>query len=287
MKTTQTIAFAALLATSLLAAEPLFTVKGDDPSWADVIKDGKIKPGVSFSKGPVLGSRIKVNHKLLEKQVGKTGPIPKDIGLHTQGSAGVSRKDFPNWTRWYQEDGNTQIFRLFKGEQNIRGGDGAKGTPGRVEIHSKLQDTSNSTWREWEATYTFIQPIGCIFQLFHNGKDSKGKALLWPFHIDMKNDGTVFFLRRNKVSGLEREIIIGENMLGKSLSIKVRANGTDYEVHQKEPLAEGPWKLVTKGSYAKATDDKISFRWGMYCGSKPGNTIPKDAMLFVSGVTIR
>lgn len=272
---------------SLLAAEPLYTTMGDDPSFADVIKEGKIKPGVSFSKGPVLGSRVKVNHKLLEKQIGKTGPIPKDIGLHTQGSAGVGRKDFANWSRWYQEDGNTQVFRLFKGEQNIRGGEGEKGTPGRVEIHSKLQDVSGGKWREWEGTYTFIQPIGCIFQLFHNGNDSKGKAILWPFHIDMKSDGTVFFLRRNKVSGLEREIIIGENMLGKSLCIKVRANGTDYEVYQKDPLGAGSWKLITKGSYTKATDDKVSFRWGMYCGSRKGQSIPKDAMLFVSGVTIR
>ncbi len=285
--TARTLLFAILISPALAAAEPLYTTKGDDPAWADLIKDGKIKPGVAFSKDPVTGSRIKVNHKLLEKQIGKTGAIPKDIGLHTQCNAGVSRKDFPNWTRWYQEDGSTQVFRLFKGEQNVRGGDGKKGTAGRVEIHSKLQDVSSGKWCEWQGTYTFVQPAGCIFQLFHNGKDAKGKAILWPFHIDMKGDGTVIFLRRNNVSGMEREIIIGENMIGKSLSIKVRANGTDYEVFQKQPLAQDSWKLITKGSYAKATDDKISFRWGMYCGSKPGGTIPRDAMLFVSGVTIQ
>jgi len=103
----------------------------------------------------------------------------------------------------------------------------------------------------------------------------------------MKGDGTVIFLRRNKVPGTEREIIMGENMQGKSLAVKVRANGADYEVYQKSPLEDGPWKLVTKGSYTQAKDNKISFRWGMYCGSKKGQSIPKDSMLFVSGATIR
>lgn len=272
--------FTSLLAASLHAGEPLYTVEGDDPPFAAVIEAGKIKPGERFSKGPVHGSRIHVNHKLLEKQTGKTGPIPKDIGLHTQGSSAIKREDFKDWTRWYQEDGDTQIFRLFKGEQNIRGGVGENGTPGRVEVYSKNLNVEPGTWREWEGTYTFVQPAGCIFQLFHEGS-------LWPFHIDVKSDGTVFFLRRNKVPDLEREIIMGENMLGKSLSVKVRANGTDYELYQKNPLDEVPWKLVTKGSYTAARDNKISFRWGMYCGSKKGNTIPRDALLIVSGVTIK
>jgi hypothetical protein len=89
------------------------------------------------------------------------------------------------------------------------------------------------------------------------------------------------------VPGLEREIVMGENMAGKSLSVKVRANGENYEVYQKAPLDDRPWKLVTKGSFTKAKDDKISFRWGMYCGSKKGQTVPKDALLLVTGATIR
>ena len=68
---------------------------------------------------------------------------------------------------------------------------------------------------------------------------------------------------------------------------QIRANGEDYEVYQKDPLDEGPWKLVTKGSFTKAKDNKISFRWGMYCGSKKGQAVPNDALLFVTGVTIR
>ena len=87
--------------------------------------------------------------------------------------------------------------------------------------------------------------------------------------------------------GLEKEIVMAENMVDKSLSIKVRANGEDYEVYQKAPLDDGPWKLVAKGSFTKAKDNKLSFRWGMYCGSKKGQSVPNDAMIFVTGATIR
>ena len=79
---------------------------------------------------------------------------------------------------------------------------------------------------------------------------------------------------------------MAENMAGKSLSVKVRANGEDYEVYQKDPLDKGPWKFVTKGSYTKA-QGKISFRWGIYCGSKKGNAVPNDGLLFVTGVKFK
>ena len=274
----------AVLTPLLIQAAPvesLYTCEGTDPSFATLLESGGFKPGERFFEGPVLGSRIDVNNELLEKQTGKTGPIPKDIGLHTEVCGGISRKDFGKWTRWYQEDGNIQVFRLFKGEQNIRGGTGKNASPGRVEAFSRTLTVAPGTWREWEGTYTVVKPVdACIFQLMHEG-------VLWPFHIEMNGKGDISFLRRRPVPGMEREIVLAQNMVGKSLSIKVRANGEDYEVYQKAPLDAGLWKLVTKGTGPKAKGNKISFRWGMYCGSKKGQTVPNDAMIFVTGVTIR
>jgi len=43
-------------------------------------------------------------------------------------------------------------------------------------------------------------------------------------------------------------------------------------------------KLVTIGSYQKAKDNKITFRWGMYLGQKKGASVSNDAMHFVAGV---
>lgn len=276
------ITLIALLDISVLASEPFYTCEGTDPSFATLLENGGIKPGEKFFEGPVLGSRIRVNHELLEKQLGKIGPIPEDIGLHTEVCGdNIRRKDFGKWTRWYQEDGNVQVFRLFKGEQNVRGGTGKDGSPGRIEAFSKSLAVAPGTWREWEGTYTIIKPVGaCIFQLMHEGS-------LWPCHIDMTAEGEIHFLRRRPVPGMEREISLAKDMVGKSLSVRVRANGEDYEVYQKAPLDNAPWKLVTKGSFTKAKDNKIQFRWGMYAGSKKGHTVPNDALLFVTGVKIR
>lgn len=277
----QHLPIAILLATGLCGAEPLFTAEGTDPSFAEVLKGGTIIPRVRFSKGPVLGSRIKVNHEALEKQTGKTGMIAKKIGLHTQGGSGISRRDFPKWTRWYQEDRDTQVFRLFAGEQNIRSGVGKDGSPGRVETYSKTINVTPGTWHEWEGVFTVVKPVSAnIFQLFHEGH-------LWAFHIRMNDDGTIYFARRRKIEGLEDRIILAQNTPGNSIALKVRANGEDYEVFKKKPVVRGDWELVTKGTYAKANENKISFRWGMYCGSKKGLAITKDAMLFVTGASFR
>ncbi len=262
------------------AAEPLYTREGADPSFAAVLKSGGITPGERFSKGPVLGSRIDVNHELLEKQVGKTGPIPKDIGIHTQGAGGIRRRDFDRWTRWYQEDGNTQVFRLFEGEQNVRGGAGTDGSPGRIEAFSRSLTVAPGTWHEWEGTYTVVEPVGAaIFQLFHEGS-------LWAFHIQMSDRGAIYLARRRPKAGEEKRLTLAENMVGKSLGIKVRANGVDYEVYRRT-TPDGPYELMAEGSYIQARDNKISFRWGMYVGSRKGESVPKDAMLFVTGATVR
>lgn len=260
---------------------PLVIVEGTDLPFEELLRNGTIKAGERFFKGKVPGSTVRVDHALLEKQVGKFGPIPQGIGIHTQASGGISRKDFPHWTRWYQEDGNVQIMRLFKGEQNVRSGSGAEGSPGRIEAYSKSIKVAPGAWHEWEGTYTLIKPVGgCIFQLMHEGS-------LWPMHIDMSANGDIVFLRRRAAPGLERTLPIAQNMTGKSISIKVRANGTDFEVYQKNPLDAGPWKLVTKGSGPRAEDDQIQFRWGMYCGSKKGHTVPNDALILVTGVVVR
>ncbi|HEX5790099.1 MAG TPA: hypothetical protein VFY13_03050 [Luteolibacter sp.] len=287
MKTTTPALIALLLTQSLLqadpAAAPLYTREGSDPSFAELLQSEAFKAGERFQReARVTGSTIKVNHELLGKQIGTPGPIPEKISLHTEATSGISRKQFANWTRWYQEDGNIQIFRLFKGEQNIRGGSGENGSPGRVEAHTPAIILKDGQWSEWQGTYTIVHPVQAnIFQLMHEG------GQLWPFHIRMTDEGDVYFARRRPIEGLPDKIVLGEKMTGKSICIKVRANGRDYEVFSREPLGGQEWKFVTKGNYVPAEGGKISFRWGMYCGSKKGESIRKDALLFVSGVVVR
>jgi hypothetical protein len=114
-------------------------------------------------------------------------PIPKDIAIHTLANSVIPRKDFPKWTRWYQEDGNTQIFRLFKGEYNVR--NDRKGAP-RVEAFSRLKWKRGGGWHEWEGTYTIIKPPGgAIFQ-------AKNPTLDWSVMINLSEQGDVVLNHR-------------------------------------------------------------------------------------------
>lgn len=128
------VAVLAPLFAPLASAEPLFTAEGTDPPFAAVQEKSGGKVGERFNQGGALGSRVRVDHEVLEKQAGKAGPIPDGIHIHTEFSGSIARNDFAQWTRWYQEDGDVQVFRLFKGEQNVRNGD-KDGSPGRVEAY--------------------------------------------------------------------------------------------------------------------------------------------------------
>jgi autotransporter-associated beta strand protein len=268
-----------VLVASATEPDDFYTRIGTDPTFQQLIDSGVIVPGVSASPGPVFGSTINVNNTLLESQTGNLGNIPTDFRIHTQVNSSILRSNFPNFTRWYQEDGRIQVMRLFQGEQNVRSGVGPEGTPGRIEAFFPAFAVPANTWSVWEGTYTIIDPLQSnIFQLFHEG------GQLWAFHLRMTNTGTIYFARRREIAGLPTQITIASNMVGKSISFMVRANGTQYELYTRTPLPLQNWELVTTGSYSPAVDRKISYRWGMYYGSQAGQSIPNDGLLFVNGL---
>lgn len=241
-------------------AEELFTQRGEDPSFAEVMKSGKLPRGENSRNG-VAGSKIRVNRKVVEHSREARRPIPERIRIHTLGNSMIPRRDFAKWSRWYQEDGNTQVFRLFQGETNVRN---ERELAARVEAFSELK-WKRGGWHEWSGTYTIVKPHGAaIFQAKNGGKPN------WAVQLTMNRNGDVSFSPRRKPS-----VVIARNMTGKPFHIRVRDNGHDFEV-----FLDG--KPVGKGSWPRP-EGETSFRWGMYLG---GNEVKSDAMLFVSGVTI-
>lgn len=261
--------------------EDLYIRIGSDPTFQELIDSGVIVPGEENfpSTGPVDGSTIEVNQALLQQQTGGLPALPGGYRIHTQVNSSVLPSNFSNFSRWYQEDGNVQVMRLFEGEQNVRFGIGPDGSPGRIEAFFPPFTVQPNTWSVWEGTYTIVEPLGCnIFQLFHEG------GQLWAFHIRMTSTGNITFNRRRDIAGLPTNLTIATGMVGRSFSLMVRGNGRDYDVYIRIPDENPNWQLVTTGHYTAAVDDRISCRWGMYVGSQSGQTVPKDGMIFVSGV---
>ena len=239
--------------------ENYYRVYGEDPSFAEVLKSGDLPRGRNSRDG-VEGSRVRVNHKLLKDGPNGERKIPKAIKLHTLGNSWIRRSDFDRWTRWYQEEGNTQIFRLFKGEENVRN---ARKLAARVETFSDLK-WKKGKWQEWAGTYTILKPHGAaIFQSKNNSSD-------WSVQLNMNGDGDI---KLNHRRGKDK--VIARKMVGKPFHIRVRDNGHDYEVYLND-------KKVGAGSYARPKGES-SFRWGMYLG---GNELKSEALLLVTGVGI-
>jgi hypothetical protein len=259
MKTTVLAAFLCVVSLQAAPSEELFTQKGTDPTFAEVMKSGKLPKGRNSREG-FTGSIIEVNHKLVELTPESRRPIPKAIKIHTLGNSVIPRADFKKWSRWYQEDGSTQVFRLFKDEQNVRN---TRANAARIEAFSDLKWTRGD-WHEWSGTYTIIKPHGAaIFQ-------AKNPVNDWSVQLNMNGKGDVILNHRRGV-----DKVIANTMVGKPFHIRVRENGHDYEVYLNG-------KKVGEGSYARPVGS-TSFRWGMYLGKNP---VTHDAMIFVSGVTL-
>ncbi len=238
-------------------APALFTQEGTDPPFQSILDEKRIPIGKNSTEG-ITGSRIRVNHDVIDKCETGKNHIPKGIRIHTVGNSMIARKDFDKWSRWYQEDGNTQIFRLFAGEKNVRND---RPLSARVEAFSDL-NWQKGDWHEWEGTYTIVKPGGCsIFQ-------AKNNIDAWGVMINLSGEGDIKLNHRRH----QEDKVIAKNMTGKSFLLKVRDNGQDYEV-----FLNG--QEMGKGTFDRP-EGQTAFRWGMYLGE---HEIKHDAMIFVTG----
>jgi hypothetical protein len=245
-------------ATGGSGGQVLYTQIGTDPTWEQLLARNAIPIGVN-STGGVLGSKIDVNNPLVEAGADANSAIEPAIKIHTVANSTIPRRDFYKWTRWYQEDGHTQVFRLFKGEHNVRN---TRPDAARIEAFSDVT-WGRGAWHQWVGTYTIVKPHACaIFQ-------AKNSITDWGVMLNMTDDGDVVLNHRRHQS----DVTIASAMTGKSFRIRVRDNGHDYEVYLNE-------RLVGAGYYDRP-EGTTAFRWGMYDG-----TMRHDAMLFVTGATV-
>jgi len=243
-----------------LAASPLLETQGDDAPFAELLSSGKLQKGAT-SRAGVAGSVVQVRNALVETTPEARRPICPDIRLHTLANSSIPRGEFKRWSRWYQEDGSTQVFRLFQGETNIRN---ERENAARVEAFSVASWRRGAAWHEWSGTFTVVRPHGAaIFQAKNSEND-------WAVQITMDSSGNVRLNHRRAP-----DKVIAEARVGKPFHVRVRDNGHNYEV-----FLDG--SKVGEGFYARP-EGVTSFRWGMYLG---GSELRHDAMILVSGATI-
>lgn len=242
--------------------EGFYIQTGADPSFQSILDEKRIPIGRN-SKGGITGSTIDVNNAVVEQGPYAANPIPRDIRIHTLGNSFIPREDFAKWSRWYQEDGNTQVFRLFEGEHNVRN---ARANAARIEAFGGPR-FQRGDWHEWGGTYTIVKPHACsIFQ-------SKNNKNEWSVMINLSDSGDITLNHRRH----KEDVIIARNMTGKQFDLRVRDNGHEYEV-----FLNG--EKVGDGHYDRP-DGHTTFRWGMYVGGK--TLVRHDALIFVTGASFK
>lgn len=253
--------FAIGRACSAVDVSTLFTQTGTDATWQQLLASNAIPIGTTSTAG-VTGSVINVNNTLVEVGPNKGNPIISNLRLHTLGNPSVMRGSFSKWSRWYQEDGTTQVFRLFKDEVNVQND---RVNAARIEsFNPDIDWAAGDGWFKWQGTYTIIKPLGAsIFQAKNSDND-------WSVMINTSGNGDVTLNHRRGT-----DEVLATNMVGQPFGITVYDNGTNYAVYMNDQYAG-------YGAFDRPTGVS-EFRWGMYVGdSVPAN----DAMLFVTGAKI-
>ncbi len=255
-----------MLAGAPVFAQEFYQQSGTDESWESIIKGKKIPIGHNSEAG-LTGSRIDVNNELMDKLTyGKHG-IPQEIKIHSPGSSQISRGDFPKWTRWYQEDGNTQVYRIHKGEYNVRN---SREGAARIESFDVNQFKKGDGWQTWEGSYTIVDVEGCVGPHYCGIFQVKDGGCCWSVMLKLKSSGELIVDHLKSASKT-----LSKDVRGKSFDIKIRDDGLKSEVYFNG-------KLEYESSYSSRNGSSY-FRWGMYFG----RSIPtQTSIIFVTGATI-
>lgn len=239
----------------LAVPSSLYTETGTNPPFSSL--------NLSSSTSSVDGSTIDVDNAAVEIGTGSSS-ISENIKIHTLTSTNISYANAPNFKRWWQLDGKTQVFRLFEDEVSIID---SRGEHPRIEAFSLTNWTYDpDVWHTWYGRYTVISTdsLGAvIFQDKNTDND-------WAFQLFVTRSGNIVLDDRNLPASENK--VIKTNAIGNAFNIRVRDNGKDWECFLNNVS-------VASGSYNRPTGHN-QYRWGMYATHKQ----TRNSMIFVSGV---
>jgi len=237
-----------------------------NPAWDDLKKTLTIGQN---SLGPALGSTIRVNREVVEQGPYAGREIPREISIHTPTSSVIRRPDFGTMTRWYQEDGHTQVFRMFPGDDNVRND---RGLAPRTEAFGGASWKRGDGWHEWSGRYTFVKVRGgAVFQIKHN-------TTYWSIQLNVVpgEDGTFDFIFQ-RLHDPDGKQVLARDVVGKSFEVRVLDDGTRHRVY-----VNG--ELRVDGQFTDRKDsEQNGFRWGFY---SPKSAMDRDIVIFVTGVYV-
>lgn len=246
-----------------------------NPGWSDLVKTLAVGKN---SMGPAFGSTIRVHHKTVITRGGANSifasrdiPMIRPIGLHVPTHSNVRPQFFKNMTRWYQEDGTTQVFRLFPGDDNVRN---KRQFAPRSEAFGLKSWRRGEGWHEWSGHYTFLKVRdGAVFQIKHN-------STYWSMQLVLNENPElegVFDLYYQKLRDPDAKTLLLKDVVNKGVDIRVLDDGTNHKVYVDHKL------VVENKMTDRRSDEDNRARWGMYT---PRSAMDREILIFVTGVYV-
>jgi autotransporter-associated beta strand protein len=266
------LAFVIGLLPSATAQAQYFTDTGSpaNPDWSAILptlNNGTADPG------PVYGSVINVNNALAE--VGLYGNRSISAGtLRIHIPCNTSSSNLGNFTRWFQTDGNTQVFRMFVNDENTAT---ARDGSTRSEAFTQSQwATADAATYEWTGRYTIAarQQGAAIFQVKNTDND-------WAVQLNITSTGALIVNNRRNAGDVTVTNPDGsvKDFDGKAFDVRIHDDGLNYKV-----WIDGT--LYADNFYSRPTGG-TQFRWGMYFGSSILTAPSTQSVILVSGARVQ
>lgn len=232
------------------------------------------------------GTRIDVNNSVIETTSTGSRSVMLDNDMKWHNPFGTNYSN-PTSTRWYQKDGNTQVFRVFPGDQNYFGSRvGAARSEAFADNHLTTVENDGKTMT-FSARFHVAQHNGgkdvMLFQSKGRGLNTQdGTYPAWGISMWVEKDGDIILVKRNAIFSQNEKIDTGYDV-GESFNLRVTDDGFSYKAFiDNVELASGSWERGDTPTVA---------RWGAYVqGGNEGilsGSVNDAEVVYISGAQVQ
>lgn len=276
------------------------STRTSDPAWSTVISgvgrattsaaEAQLVRDVRSGAIDTRGTAINVRNSDFEQTSTGRRSVISDSQILWHNPLGVRFSD-PGFSRWYQKDGNTQVFRIFPGDQNWVGD---RVGAGRIE---SFVDGPLTTVDTDGQTVTFSARFNVarhnssrevmIFQSKGRAtntnyqRDGGEKVPAWGVAMFVETDGDIVLIERNRVFRNNVRRDTGFNV-GQSFNLRVVDDGFSYQAFINN-------RLTASGSWERGNTPTVQ-RWGAYVQGGSNGVLTGRAndpfVVYVSGARV-
>lgn len=266
--------------------------KGWNPTWNNLIGDHpratndaeqiELRNKVANGTIDTRGTYVDVPNSVVEKTGTGTRSVMSNSLLRWHNPLNSQVTDPNESTRWYQKDGNTQVFRVFPGDENwqsTRVG-AARSEAFASSLGIRRDDNKVMTF---SARYRVAAHNGAkdvkIFQ--SKATAANGFDPAWGVALHVTAAGDIDIIKRG-ITWSQNERISTGYRVGQSFNVRVTDDGYNYKVFINNVLkASGTWD---RGNLLSVC------RWGAYVqggsdGILPGS-VSNPEIVYISGARV-